>query len=115
MNKGIRFTDAFNQGAVAQVVERGSRDMRLGKFCLRMGTFAGLYYVDLAPSGEEVIFQRDKLVSNAIFREKERHIAVRCGRQARHPHHEKVGRTAGHGGAGHPQYRLHRLFYDSRA
>ncbi len=68
MNKGIRFTDAFNQGAVAQVVERGSRDMCLGKFCLRMSTFAGLYYVDLAPSDQEVSFQRDKPVSDPLLR-----------------------------------------------
>jgi hypothetical protein len=68
MNKGIRFTDEFNQGAVAKVVERGSRDMCLDKFCLRMGAFAGLYYVDLAPSGEDVGFQRDKPVSDPLLR-----------------------------------------------
>ncbi len=37
-------------------VERGSRDTCLGKYCLRMGRFAGLYYGDLSPSGEEASF-----------------------------------------------------------
>jgi hypothetical protein len=53
---------------VAQVVERGSKDMCLGKFYLGMGTFAGLYYADLAPSGEEVGFQGDKPVSDPLLR-----------------------------------------------
>jgi hypothetical protein len=68
MNKGVQFKVDFKQDALAQVVERGSRDMCLGKFCLRMGTFAGLYYVDLAPSGEEVSFQGDKPVSDRLLR-----------------------------------------------